>query len=343
MSYPSNAESGEKTMVSVVVIGKDEAPGLADCFRSVREALADVPHELIFVDGGSRDDSLAIAEAAGARCFRVRSADTTPGLSRRAGTREAGGAFILFLDGDMRLEPGFTEAALAVLEVKGSEGIGGVAGIRRDVYLRGDREAGEDPNYYRCTFRREARAFGGAILLRATVLENVGGWAANLIACEESELHARLLRSGARVVELPVPMIRHFDRVRENRGLLGALLNWRRLGLGQALREAARRGGIGGLWAMVRREGPSCLCWALDVLCVLSLCVVGLRAAWRAALLVQAIQVLAFVLRGNPRGFVGQKLLLPYLPAGVFSYRVRDEGYGAWLSAQAQAEPEAEA
>lgn len=310
-------------MLSVVVIGRDEAATLEDCLRSAREALDRVPHELLYVDSRSRDESLDIARAQGAKCFRVRASDTTAGLARRVGSREARGEHLLFLDGDMRLEPGFVETALTVMETSHYDG---ASGIRRDVYERGGRIVGENGNYYRCEARRDAPEFGGAILLRASALEAAGGWAANVLACEEAELHARLLKQGSRVVELPVPMILHTDRVRDNRGLLGALITPRRLGLGQALVNALRsRSG----WALIKREKFTFLCWALDALCLLALCLGGWSSLW-AVVASQGLQLAAFALLGRARGFAGQKLLFFYLPLGALSYRTRDEGYDPW-------------
>ncbi|MCL2545373.1 MAG: glycosyltransferase [Clostridia bacterium] len=314
-------------MLSVVVIGRNESATLAGCLRSAREALARVDHELIYVDSGSADGSLPIARENGARCFRLRTAHTTAGLARRTGAREARGESLLFLDGDMLLQPGFVETALTVMETSGYDG---ATGIRHDLYERGGRVTGEDPNYFRCTARREAPAFGGAILLRAASLERAGGWAANVLTCEEAELHARLAKHGVRVVELPVPMIRHIDRVRDNRGPLGALITPRRLGLGQALVNAIRSRSV---WALLKRERAAFLCWITDALCVAALCVGGWPAVWAVAA-AQCLQLAAFALLGRGlRGFAGQKLLLIYLPAGVLCYRARDEGYDAWPAA----------
>jgi len=310
-------------MLSVVVIGRNDGATLPGCLRSATEALASVRHELLYVDSGSADESLPIARSHGARCFRLRTIHTTAALARRAGTQEAHGEYLLFLDGDMLLQPGFVETALTVME---TSGYAGAVGIRHDIYERDGRVDGENPNYFGCTARREAREFGGAILLRAGTLEKAGGWAANVPACEEAELHARLTKNGAQVVELPVPMIRHIDRVRDNRGPLAALITSRRLGLGQALVNALRARSA---WALLKRERVAFLCWAVDALCVAALCVGGWRSLW-AIITAQALQLAAFTLLNRTRGFVGQKLLFVYLPAGMLMYRTRDEGYDPW-------------
>ncbi len=311
-------------MLSVVVIGRNEAADLGACLRSARHALRNIPHELLYVDSRSSDASLAIAQAEGARCYLLRTERPTAGLARRVGTREARGEHLLFLDGDMLLEFSFAETAITVMEVSGYDG---AVGIRHDLYLRGDKVASEDPNYYRCTARREAPEFGGAILLRADALAAAGGWAANVATYEEAELHARLSKQASRVIELPVPMIRHIDRVRDERGWSHVLFSSRRLGLGQALNHALRAHSA---LALLRRERTAFLCWLLDALCVAAFCFGGWRA-WGGCLIVQALEFAAFLLRGQPRGFVGQKLLLGYLPAGFLSYRKRDEGYD-WVA-----------
>ena len=320
-------------MVSVVVIGRNEGPGLADCLASVRDALGAVPHELLYVDSHSADGSLALALAGGARCYRLRTADTTAAMARRAGTLEARGETVLFLDGDMRLVPGFVETALPLLT---SGDWAGAAGIRHDVYLRDGRAVGENPNYYGCMAQREAPEFGGAVMLRRQALLEAGNWAAPVLTCEEAELHARLSHHGLRVVELPVPMIRHMDQVRDQRGAWRVLCSARRLGLGQALRHAAR---AGTLPALLRREKLSFALWGVDALCALACC---FGWAGAAALGVQAAQLALFAARRRARGFVGQKLLFFYLPAGVLSYRTRDVRYDAVTdaaSAQTDAAP----
>lgn len=324
-------------MVSVIVIGRNEALRLRGCINTISLALADIPHEILYVDSRSTDASLMVAHAAGARCFCLRTPDTTAGLARRIGTKEAVGDTLLFLDGDMHLCLGFVDAALSLLRSLGlPENVVGVTGVRTDIYEQYGRPVREVSNYYRCKRRREAPEFGGALLIKAEALAKIGGWAANVTACEETELHARLKKHRLAITELPVPMIRHFDNVRYTRSRLDTFFTPRRLGLGQALRNAIK---MRSLLPLLWRERLAFGCWILDVLCIIAFILGGVPALW-GVLATQTFELAAYVRKGNPRSYVGQKLLLGYIPAGFFSYYQRDEGYDAWPLEQAHA-PEA--
>ena len=120
-------------MISVIVIGRNEDERLGACLESIRTAMNVLSHEVIYVDSGSSDDSLALAKAAGARCFLLSEPSPTAGLGRLIGTKEAKGEFLLFLDGDMQLQRGFCEEAMMTLSARDAQG---VTGIREDIYLK---------------------------------------------------------------------------------------------------------------------------------------------------------------------------------------------------------------
>ena len=206
----------------------------------------------------------------------------------------------------------------------------GVCGIRHDVYKKNGKTCAEDVNYFHCTAKRIAPEFGGAILLKRTALEKAGGWAVDVEAGEEAELHARLSQTGAQVVELPVPMITHTDCVQENRGIWGTVFSRRRLGYGQALRHAIETGSV---LAYIRRERALFVPYVLDLLCLVLLGVMAV-SAWAPALvavaLIQAAQLLFFGRIGRIRGFVSAKLFFFALPAGMACYQRRNTAYCEW-------------
>jgi rSAM/selenodomain-associated transferase 2 len=90
-------------MLSVVIPALNAGTGLADCLLALRGA-----DEIVLVDGGSTDDTIAVAQAFGATVVR------TPrgrGPQLIAGADAARGDWLLFLHADTRLEKGWREAA----------------------------------------------------------------------------------------------------------------------------------------------------------------------------------------------------------------------------------------
>lgn len=88
---------------------QNEGERLAACLKSIQTALNVLAHEVVYVDSCSTDQSLQTAKALGARCFLLAERQTTAGLGRFVGAKEARGEYLLFLDGDMQLCPGFAE------------------------------------------------------------------------------------------------------------------------------------------------------------------------------------------------------------------------------------------
>ena len=307
-------------MISVIVIGRNEGSRLDACLTHAKRALRMLSYELIYVDSRSTDDSAAIAKAHGARCFMLEDAYTTAGLGRHVGTLAARGEYLLFLDGDMQLQPGFVERAMMKMA---AEGYDGASGIREDHYIKNGELVSSNKNYFGCTQERIVPEFGGAIFLKADALKACGSWSPDTIACEEAELHARLIAAGSKIIELPVPMITHTDAVRDNRGLLGMIVSKRRLGEGQALRCAMAAGKAR---AYVTHEKQKFTLFAADLACLILLLVypaMGLLLGCFA----QTMQLGFFLARKRIRAFVSQKLFFFYLPLGMLSYRVRPRGY----------------
>jgi len=102
--------------VSFVVIGYNEAKHLRACLDSVRNADLDgVSFELLYVDGGSQDDSTAIAKECGVDRILGGDRRRRAAQNRNLGAASSRGTFIQFLDGDMQLEPDWPKHAVAYL------------------------------------------------------------------------------------------------------------------------------------------------------------------------------------------------------------------------------------
>jgi len=95
--------------ISVIVPALDEAAQIAAALASAR---APGVREVVVVDGGSTDDTTAIAAACGAR---VLGAPRGRALQMNAGAAAAHGTVLLFLHADTRLPVGFDAAVIAAL------------------------------------------------------------------------------------------------------------------------------------------------------------------------------------------------------------------------------------
>ncbi len=138
--------------VSVIVPVFQVEPYLDACLRSIAgQTLRDL--EVVVVDDGSTDGSLAIAErfaAQDARVRIVRQANRGLGNARNTGLEAAGGEHVAFVDSDDMLMPGALERLHAVLRRTGSDFATGMV-------LRFDERGARPAPFLRNAFRRNRR------------------------------------------------------------------------------------------------------------------------------------------------------------------------------------------
>src|SRR5262245_33530532 len=116
--------------VGIVAIGRNEGERLVRCFASARGA------PVVYVDSGSRDDSVALARAAGAAVVELDARQPfTAARARNEGFRRLRAAaphleYVQFVDGDCELAAGWIEAAAAFLGAHPE--VAAVCGRRRE-------------------------------------------------------------------------------------------------------------------------------------------------------------------------------------------------------------------
>jgi glycosyltransferase involved in cell wall biosynthesis len=203
-------------LVSVVVIGRNEGARLERCLASVAEMVRDeFETEVIYVDSGSTDGSVHLAQRMGAHTIALTAERPTAGMGRNAGWKAARGEVVLFLDGDTVLSKRFVVDSLAEFgSLQASNCVfwdGSVAvvwGHRREMFPRSSiyNEVMDLDWVYApgCT-----EFCGGDALFRRDVLEATGGFDETLIAGEEPELCRRILELGVQILHVDRAMTKH--------------------------------------------------------------------------------------------------------------------------------------
>lgn len=202
-------DTSQQQAIAAVVIGRNEGPRLAECLRSVQASVEFV----VYADSGSKDGSPETAESLGARCVRITTGPFTAARGRHEGMelvlRERPDTeFILFIDGDCILQPGFVAAAATHLRahpmttaVAGRVREQGTGFWSRVVDIEWDVPHGPS------TF------VGGISLMRARAVQEVGGWPIDVIAGEEPDLCLRMADKGYGCHILPMDMALHDARM----------------------------------------------------------------------------------------------------------------------------------
>ena len=195
---------------SVVVIGRNEGERLERCLRS----LVGRAGEIIYVDSGSTDGSIAFAESLGVRVVSLdMSVPFTMARARNAGWRDlleratdSPPAFVQFVDGDCEVDADWLDRGVATLGDQ--QDVVAVYGRRRERFP-------EASIYNRITDVEwdhplgESAAFGGDVLIRLDAVRAVGGYNEAMIAGEEPEMCVRLRARGGRILRIDAEMTKH--------------------------------------------------------------------------------------------------------------------------------------
>ena len=98
--------------LSVVIPVRNEGPNILPLVAEIRAALASVPHEIVYVDDGSSDDTSARLAEAGV-VWRRHSPGCGQSAAIQTGVLAASSAWIATLDGDGQNDPADIPALLA--------------------------------------------------------------------------------------------------------------------------------------------------------------------------------------------------------------------------------------
>lgn len=195
--------------LSIVVKALNEERLIDACLRSAVSEAERFNGEVILVDSLSTDRTLQIASGYPIRIVQFESvSDRGCGAAMQLGYQFAEGDFVYLLDGDMALCPGFIEHALRYLEQ--FPDVAGVGGRLVDQQVNTAADRRRVAQYDSLQHEQDVQDLGGGGLYRRSAIEAVGYLAHRwLPACEESELGARLVSAGWRLVRLPCASVTH--------------------------------------------------------------------------------------------------------------------------------------
>jgi len=194
--------------VGVIAIGRNEGERLRLCLESVAGRAAQV----VYVDSGSTDGSVELAESLGVAVVALDlSIPFTAARARNEGFARLQELrpdvkFVQMIDGDCDVVEGWFETAVAALEANPKHAV--VCGRRRERF--------PDATIYNRLTDMEwdtpigiARSCGGDALFRVEALREVGGYDPTVIAGEEPEMCVRLRQAGWTIERLDAEMTLH--------------------------------------------------------------------------------------------------------------------------------------
>lgn len=207
-------DSKNRDLVSVMMPARNAEVHIAASIKSIQEQTHS-RWELIFVDDGSEDNTLAIVNSFAATDMRIKVFSMPHGGRGRARNEclsHIRGEFVAICDSDDISLPTRFEVQLKFL--KSNPDIGAVAGwwipfSSESPNLSGPiRKGPTDPEVLARAFSRGKMRFHNACaMVRSHLYQTYGSYNVELRRAQDYEFYSRLTRSGVKLAALPLPLI----------------------------------------------------------------------------------------------------------------------------------------
>jgi len=306
------------TSLSVVIIARNEAQNIARAIESVLCAVESWPRtEILLVDSASSDETVNIAKLYPINIVRLNSSwYLSAAAGRYIGTCHTQGDLILYLDGDMELDPEWVDQSVTfAIEHPQAAAIGG---YWRDVQVTQSQTVGEK------TWRRDPHGrviepmfLNGAMLCRRSAVLLAGGFQPFIKSEEEIDLCIRLRHLGYKIVRLPYLICRHYCTPEDT--LAGTLRRLRLnmwLGYGQVPRYHL---GTPLFWSYLKLRSTSVM-YVLGMLVSLASLLISILIQNIIILGVWTICVMAFILILSIKKHSFRETLLSLLSHSLIAY-----------------------
>ena len=183
--------------VSVVIPALNASATLAACLQSVQGAAehARLNIEILLMDNGSTDDTMAIGRSHGATVRQIRGIRV--GALRNAGAEYATGKVLAFVDSDCIVPPTWLETALQELAHDTIGAVGGDCQVPADstwVERAWTAPISSNTSWY------VDRLASATLIIRKTLFDRLKGFDSTLIAGEDDDLSNRITRAGYKLL-----------------------------------------------------------------------------------------------------------------------------------------------
>ncbi|MGE0449744.1 MAG: glycosyltransferase family 2 protein [Vicinamibacterales bacterium] len=175
--------------MSVVIPVLNDARRLDECLRSLGEN--DCALEVLVIDNGSTDTSVAVARARGATVV-VRPHGSV-GALRNEGARMASASYVAFVDADHRVGRGWAEAALEVLRAPAVGAAGAPYQSEGNTWVQ---RTYDGLRRHRPGRQTVSWLGSGNMIVRRAAFEAIGGFDERIHTCEDVDLCRRLRAAG---------------------------------------------------------------------------------------------------------------------------------------------------
>jgi glycosyltransferase involved in cell wall biosynthesis len=194
--------------VSLVVIGLNEANNLVNTFEAIKKMhYPPKKLELIYVDSGSTDTSVAIAEKYADKVVIENSDWPTPARGRNRGLLEANHEIIHFIDGDIQIDPVYLRKAVKKLQ---ANNVHAVFGYLEELSIKGINRILLSHWEERNSGFVNSPGAGGTFKRR--ILLAVQGYDERILRGEETELGIRMMDKGYKIFFLNEKMgVHNYD------------------------------------------------------------------------------------------------------------------------------------
>ncbi len=218
------------THVSFVVITYNEEENISDCIGSIHDLVANSSvgnYEILVVDSNSTDKTVdRVISFDKVRVIKLPTGYESPAAGRYVGTEVSHGDVLVFVDGDMILQSGWLDDALAEMA---PDDVAGVCGClnEKDIYSV-----------------EETAKIKGVMLYKKAVFDTRGGFDPFIRGGEDYELSFRLNAEGYRTLKLPTVVATHQSKDKTVMEIPRRVRHGYYASLGQLLRKNVTRPGL---------------------------------------------------------------------------------------------------